>query len=125
MQESFNFKPVYHKNLEPIVYVVGEMAGRAPGEAVLDMMKKLEKNPVQDNININWAGEGELIMMAIPLTILGIMPGFYILNFFTENINGFSDPVFFTATSMIGMIALGGITTHHFILMDKAPETAY
>jgi len=24
-------KPIYHKNLEPVVYVVGEMAGRAPG----------------------------------------------------------------------------------------------
>ena len=50
-----------------------------------------------------------LIMLAIPLTILGILPGFFILNLFSETPGGYIAPTFFTATSMIGMIALGGI----------------
>ena len=154
VKKTINKKPIYHKNLEPVVYVIGEMTGRAPGEAVLDMMKKLRHNPVQNGIRVNWAGEGEwkitlrvfrdmglafaaalfgiyfilvintgsyfmpmLIMMAIPLTILGIMPGFFILNLFTQSAGGFNDPVFFTATSMIGMIALGGIVIRNSLVL--------
>ncbi|MCP3873627.1 MAG: efflux RND transporter permease subunit, partial [Desulfobacteraceae bacterium] len=149
-----NAKPIYHKNLEPVVYVIGEMAGRAPGEAVLDMMKELKHTPTQKGLHVKWAGEGEwkitlrvfrdmgiafaaaligiyfillintksyfmpmLIMMAIPLTILGIMPGFFILNLFTQSVGGYSDPVFFTATSMIGMIALGGIVIRNALVL--------
>jgi multidrug efflux pump subunit AcrB len=49
-------------------------------------------------------------MSAIPLTIIGVLPGFFLLNFLTKNtINGYENPVFFTATAMIGLIALGGI----------------
>jgi multidrug efflux pump subunit AcrB len=48
-----------------------------------------------------------LIMMAIPLTLIGAMPGFWLLNLITgKTVGGFADPVFFTATGMIGMIAL-------------------
>jgi len=159
--ETQNSKPIYHKNLEPVVYVTGEMAGRAPGEAVLDMMKQLKNNPVESGIRINWSGEGEwkitlrvfrdmglafaaallgiyfilvintgsyfmpmLIMMAIPLTILGIMPGFFILNIFTKSVGGFSDPVFFTATSMIGMIALGGIVIRNSLVLIEFIQEA-
>jgi multidrug efflux pump subunit AcrB len=39
-------QPIYHKNLERVVFVTGEMAGRAPGEAVLDMMKQLRSDPM-------------------------------------------------------------------------------
>gem|GEM_PF-2139982 len=35
------------------------MAGRAPGEAVLDMMETLKDNPPENGIRVNWAGEGE------------------------------------------------------------------
>ena len=149
-------QPVYHKNLERVVYVTGEMAGRAPGEAVLDMQKKLKlDNPPPPGIRVKWAGEGEwkitlrvfrdmgiafaaaltgiyillimetnsfsmpiLIMMSIPLTLLGIMPGFWLLNVFTgEQVGGFFNPVFFTATSMIGMIALGGIVIRNSLVL--------
>ncbi len=154
-------KQIYHKNLEPVVYVTGEMAGRAPGEAVLHMKKVLKKNPLPDGIHAQWAGEGEwkitlrvfrdmglafaaaligiylilvintksyfmpaLIMMAIPLTILGIMPGFFILNLFTKSVGGFSNPVFFTATSMIGMIALGGIVIRNSLVLIEFIQEA-
>ena len=162
VEKTFNRTPVYHKNLEPVVYVTGEMAGRAPGEAVLDMMKTLKSVPFAEGIRVNWAGEGEwkitlrvfrdmglafaaallgiyfilvintgsyfmpmLIMMAIPLTVLGIMPGFYILNLFPDSVGGFSNPVFFTATSMIGMIALGGIVIRNsLVLIEFIQEAA-
>ncbi len=59
-----------------------------------------------------------LIMSAIPLTLMGIMPGFFLLNLLIgREIDGFSDPVFFTATAMIGMIALGGIVIRNSLVL--------
>jgi len=59
-----------------------------------------------------------LIMSAIPLTLLGILPGFWLLNLVAgETVGGFGDPVFFTATSMIGMIALGGIVIRNSLVL--------
>ncbi|SMF30189.1 efflux RND transporter permease subunit [Desulfovibrio gilichinskyi] len=153
-------QPIYHKNLKRVVYVFAEMAGRAPGEAVLDMQSKLKADPLPPFIWSEWAGEGEwqitldvfrdlgiafaaalvgiyillivetgsfgmplLIMSAIPLTLLGIMPGFWLLNVIgSDNVAGmvgeaFADPVFFTATSMIGMIALGGIVIRNSLVL--------
>lgn len=59
-----------------------------------------------------------LIMSAIPLTLLGILPGFWLLNLVAgTTVGGFGDPVFFTATSMIGMIALGGIVIRNSLVL--------
>jgi multidrug efflux pump subunit AcrB len=59
-----------------------------------------------------------IIMAAIPLTLVGIMPGFFILNLLTNSpIAGFPDPTFFTATAMIGMIALAGIVVRNSIIL--------
>jgi len=59
-----------------------------------------------------------LLMTAIPLTLLGILPGFWLLNgLFGKTVNGIADPVFFTATSMIGMIALGGIVIRNSLVL--------
>lgn len=59
-----------------------------------------------------------VVMLAIPLTVLGIMPGFYALSTFaSEPVGGFADPAFFTATAMIGMIALAGIVTRDSIIL--------
>ena len=59
-----------------------------------------------------------VVMMAIPLTVLGVMPGFWILNAMTgQQVGGYADPVFFTATAMIGMIALSGIVTRDSIIL--------
>jgi len=147
--------PIYHKNLERVVYVFAEMAGRAPVEAVLDMQARLEKDPPPEGVRIDWAGEGEwkitlrvfrdlalanvaalvgiylllviqlnsfgmplLIMSSVPLTFIGIMPGFWLFNvFFADSVGGFENPVFFTATSMIGMIALGGIVIRNSLVL--------
>ncbi len=153
-------QPVYHKNLKRVVYVFAEMAGRAPGEAIIDMQGRLSKDPLPPFIWSDWAGEGEwqitldvfrdlglafgaallgiyillivetgsfgmplLIMCAIPLTLLGIMPGFWLLNVISAGtVQGavgaaFADPVFFTATGMIGMIALGGIVIRNSLVL--------
>ena len=148
-------QPIYHKNLEKVLFVTAEMAGRAPAEAVLSMQSRLKKIDLGEGIRVNWSGEGEwditirvfrdmgiafaaalvglylvlviqagsvtmpiLIMVAIPLTLLGIMPGFFILNLISgETINGFKNPIFFTATSMIGMIALGGIVIRNSLIL--------
>ena len=148
-------QPIYHKNLERVVYLFGEMAGRPPATAILDMQSKLKENPPPPGIRVDWAGEGEwkitlrvfrdlgmanmaalmgiyillviqmnsffmplLIMVAVPLTLIGIMPGFWLFNLvFAQPVGGFENPVFFTATSMIGMIALGGIVIRNSLVL--------
>jgi multidrug efflux pump subunit AcrB len=59
-----------------------------------------------------------VVMLAIPLTILGVMPGFWLLNAVNaQQVGGFLNPVYFTATGMIGMIALAGIVTRDSIIL--------
>jgi multidrug efflux pump subunit AcrB len=59
-----------------------------------------------------------IIMLAIPLTIIGIMPGFWAMNHIGERfIAGAPDPVLFTATAMIGMIALAGIVVRNSLIL--------
>ncbi len=59
-----------------------------------------------------------IILSAIPLTIIGIMPGFWLMNQFGERfIAGAPDPVLFTATAMIGMIALAGIVVRNSLIL--------
>jgi multidrug efflux pump subunit AcrB len=59
-----------------------------------------------------------VIMMSIPLTMIGIMPGFWLLNGIVNRpVGGFENPVFFTATAMIGMIALAGIVVRNGIIL--------
>ncbi|WP_083651777.1 efflux RND transporter permease subunit [Photobacterium proteolyticum] len=59
-----------------------------------------------------------IIMLAIPLTVIGIMPGFWLLNQFgTTEIEGIPNPSLFTATAMIGMIALAGIVVRNSLVL--------
>jgi multidrug efflux pump subunit AcrB len=59
-----------------------------------------------------------VIMVAIPLTLIGIMPGFAILNLLkAQHIGPYTDSIFFTATAMIGMIALAGIVVRNSIIL--------
>lgn len=59
-----------------------------------------------------------ILMLSIPLTMIGIMPGFWLLNQLSgAPIAGFANPTFFTATAMIGMIALSGIAVRNAILL--------
>ncbi len=148
-------KTIMHKNLERVVYVTSEMAGRGPAYAVLALQSHFGKNPLPPGIEVNWRGEGEwkitldvfrdlgiafaaallviyvllvyetasyllplVIMLSIPLTMIGILPGFWLLNIVVNHpVGGFANPVFFTATAMIGMIALGGIVQRNAIIL--------
>ncbi len=66
-----------------------------------------------------------LVMTAIPLTAIGILPGFAVLNWIVDRpIDGFATPVFFTATAMIGMIALGGIVVRNSIVLIEFVQQA-
>jgi multidrug efflux pump subunit AcrB len=148
-------KTIYHKNLRRLALVTGEMAGRSPVEAILDLKKDLALRPLRAGYTVDFAGEGEwqitldvfrdlgmafaaaniliyvllvaqtgslgiplVIMVAIPLTIIGIMPGFWLLNtLFATPVAGYATPIFFTATGMIGMIALAGIVVRNSIIL--------
>jgi multidrug efflux pump subunit AcrB len=58
------------------------------------------------------------IMVAIPLTMIGIIPGFLLLNLVAAApIHGYPNSIFFTATGMIGMIALAGIVVRNSIIL--------
>jgi len=172
---------IYHKNLQRVVYVYAEVAGRPPADAIIDVqldrvaagqpLPPAEERDVDQRhwlapgggdpwsipagFTVNWAGEGEwkitldvfrdlglafgaallgifvilmfqtgsrvlplLIMLAIPLTMIGIMPGFWLLNKVSgAPISGYPNPVFFTATAMIGMIALAGIVVRNSVVL--------
>ncbi len=143
-------KAIYHKNLEPVTYVYGEMGARSQVYAVIDMMKHLRKHPLPEGYRVKWDGEMKLtldvfrdlgaamgvaliaiylllvgrfrsftipliIMASIPLSMIGIMPGFAMTG------------VYFSATSMIGVIALAGIVVRNSIvllefILDKKHE---
>lgn len=172
---------IYHKNLQRVAYVYGEVAGRPPADAIIDMqwdrVEAGEPLPppqprdagsrhwlapgggdpwsIPAGFIVDWAGEGEwkitldvfrdlglafgaallgifvilmfqtgsrvlpvLIMLAIPLTMIGIMPGFWLLNLAWDvPVGGYPNPVFFTATAMIGMIALAGIVVRNSVVL--------
>jgi len=154
-EEDIVDRTIMHKNMEPVVYVTAEMAGRGPAYAVLSQQAELKNEPLPDGIRAVWTGEGEwkitvdvfrdlgiafsaallaiyvllvyetgsyllpiVIMLSIPLTLIGIMPGFWLLNMLMgKTVGGYPDPVFFTATAMIGMIALGGIVQRNAIIL--------
>jgi len=149
---------LYHKNLQPVSYVVGEVAGadESPVYGILDMQDRIAalEDPAQGPIDVlassmpedatryavKWDGEWQItyevfrdmglafavvlvliyvlvvgwfgsfvtpliIMAPIPLTLVGILPA--------HALGG----VFFTATSMIGFIALAGIIVRNSILL--------
>ena len=167
-------KTIYHKNLHPVSYVIGDVAGKyeAPIYPILAINKYLSENPLPEGYKIEytfippsmpksdfkpmmkWDGEWQItyetfrdmgaafmvaliliyllivgqfqsfiipmvIMIPIPLTMIGIVPGHWLMT----QILG--KTTYFTATSMIGFIALAGIVVRNsiilvdFILMKK------
>jgi multidrug efflux pump subunit AcrB len=152
-------QPIYHKDLLPVVYVVGDQAGRldSPLYGLLAARGKLAGRPLDEGgtlgeyfirqpsdpyrqYAIKWDGEWQItyetfrdmgiayavgliliyllvvaqfgsyltplvIMAPIPLTVIGVIPGHALLG------------ANFTATSMIGMIALAGIIVRNSILL--------
>jgi multidrug efflux pump subunit AcrB len=155
LEKTVADKTIYRKNLERVVLVTGEMAGRPPAEAIFDLAKKMQENPPPPGYKVVWSGEGEwkitvdvfrdlglaflgaligiyillvhetqsfgmplVIMVSIPLTMIGIIPGFILLNLLgTAPIQGYPNYIFFTATGMIGMIALAGIVVRNSIIL--------
>lgn len=153
-------QPIYHKNLQPVVYVFGETAGLPPPEAVLALSKEVKQDQELKDFRIEWAGEGEwevtlrvfrdlgiafgvaimgiyilllyqtgsyllpaIQLIALPLSVIGILPGFWLLNALSGGpVGGWANPVYFTATAMIGMIALAGIATRNSILLIEFVE---
>jgi multidrug efflux pump subunit AcrB len=152
-------KTIYHKNLLPVVFVVGDTGGTldSPLYGLFAMRGELKDRPLDQGgtlteyfirqpadpyagFALKWDGEWQvtyetfrdmgiayavglmliyilvvaqfrsyltplIIMAPIPLTIIGVMPGHALLG------------AQFTATSMIGMIALAGIIVRNSILL--------
>jgi len=152
-------RPLYHKDLLPVVYVVGDQSGRvdSPLYGMFAIRTRLAGVPLDEGgrlgeyfirqpadpyreYAIKWDGEWQItyetfrdmglayavglvmiyllvvaqfrsylvplvIMAPIPLTVIGVMPGHALLG------------ANFTATSMIGMIALAGIIVRNSILL--------
>ncbi len=152
-------QPVHHKDLLPVNYVVGDMAGKldsplygmfemrgalsriaTPGGGTLGEYFIRQPADAHRDYAIKWDGEWQItyetfrdmglayavglvliyllvvaqfssyltpliIMAPIPLTLIGVMPGHALLH------------AQFTATSMIGMIALAGIIVRNSILL--------
>ena len=150
---------VYHKDLLPVVYVFGDMAGKldSPLYGMFDIRSRVMGKALPQGgklgeyfisqpedpyagYALKWDGEWQvtyetfrdmglayavgliliyllvvaqfksylvplIIMAPIPLTIIGVMPGHALLG------------AQFTATSMIGMIALAGIIVRNSILL--------
>jgi multidrug efflux pump subunit AcrB len=159
ISDTLREQPIYHKDLLPVTYVVGDMAGKvdsplygmfgmrnglnqiqAPnGKPVAEYFIQQPADPYQ-HYAVKWDGEWQMtyetfrdmgaayavglvliyllvvaqfgsylvpliIMAPIPLTIIGVMPGHALLG------------APYTATSMIGMIALAGIIVRNSILL--------
>jgi len=152
-------KAIYHKDLLPVVYVVGDMGGQldSPLYGMFDVRSQINGMALKEGgalgeffirqpadpyagYSVKWDGEWQvtyetfrdmglayavgliliyllvvahfgsylvplIIMAPIPLTIIGVMPGHAL--FGSQ----------FTATSMIGMIALAGIIVRNSILL--------
>ncbi len=152
-------QPIYHKDLLPVSYVIGDMAGKIDSplygmfamRSALARLRGADGGPVAEHFisqpddpyrgyAVKWDGEWQvtyetfrdmgaayavgllliyllvvaqfgsyglplIIMAPIPLTIVGVMPGHALLG------------APFTATSMIGMIALAGIIVRNSILL--------
>jgi multidrug efflux pump subunit AcrB len=162
----------HRKNLRPLVYVTGDVAGsiESPVYAILDLAERLEALDTADAVGapagaaplvqlytaqpaseagpaLKWDGEWHItyevfrdlggafaavlvliyllligwfgsfrtplvMMIAIPLSLVGIVPGHLALG------------AFFTATSMIGFIALAGIMVRNSVLLIDFVELA-
>ncbi|MBT9568400.1 MAG: efflux RND transporter permease subunit [Thiobacillus sp.] len=152
-------KTIYHKDLLPVVFVVGDTGGKldSPLYGLFGMRDALKDKALEQGgtlseyfitqpsdpyagFSLKWDGEWQvtyetfrdmglayafgllliyilvvaqfksyltplIIMAPIPLTIIGVMPGHALLG------------AQFTATSMIGMIALAGIIVRNSILL--------
>ncbi|NJN52806.1 MAG: efflux RND transporter permease subunit, partial [Gammaproteobacteria bacterium] len=90
--------------------------GIAFGVAILGLFAVIRLQTMSANLTL-------IILLAIPLTAIGIMPGFWLLNALTSTaIGNYEDHVLFTATAMIGMIALAGIVVRNSLILIEFIE---
>ncbi len=75
-------QPIYHKNLNPVVYVFGETAGLPPPDAVLTLIDKVKHAPELKDVNVIWSGEGEWDIMLRVFRDLGIAFGIAVLEIY-------------------------------------------
>lgn len=124
--DSFDEEPI------PDGYTV-EMAGEGEWKITVDVFRDLGLAFAAAMVMIYVLLVGQtgslgiplVMMIAIPLTVIGIMPGFWLLNLFTEPVAGYPTPIYFTATAMIGMIALAGIVVRNSIILIDFIERTY
>ncbi len=159
VRDAAREKAVFHKDLLPVVYVVGDMGGKldSPLYGMFDIRSRINGMALDEGgtlgewfirqppdpyagYSVKWDGEWKvtyetfrdmgiaygvgliliyllvvahfgsysvplIIMAPIPLTLIGVMPGHALFG------------AQFTATSMIGMIALAGIIVRNSILL--------
>ena len=169
VEQLLKDKPIYHKNLMRVSYVLAEVAGplESPVYAIFDLGKHIESLPLpktfaltdQKNLEqiythqpdsdrlwtVKWDGEWHItyevfrdlgiafaavlvlifilivgwfgsfktpfiVMLPIPLTLVGILPAHWLTH------------TFFTATSMIGLIAGAGIVVRNAIILVDFTE---
>ncbi|MGP6158574.1 MAG: efflux RND transporter permease subunit, partial [Vulcanimicrobiaceae bacterium] len=140
--------PLYRDDFENVSYVGADMAGRSSTYAVIDMLFALARHPLSPGYRVFWDGEWYLtntvfadlgramgvaflliyfvlvarfrsfmiplvVLAAVPLAVIGVMPGFALLAPFG---------VYFSATAMIGLIALIGIVVRNSIILIEFIE---
>lgn len=141
-------QPLYRDDYRNVTYVGAEMAGRSSTYAVIDMLFELARHPLPKGYSISWGGEWKLtnhvfadlgramliafiliyfvlvarfrsftlplvVLAAVPLAVIGVMPGFAILA---------PLGIYFSATAMIGLIALIGIVVRNSIILIEFIE---
>lgn len=141
-------QPLYRDDYEDVTYVGADMAGRSSTYAVLHMLFGLLRNPVAPGYRVVWDGEWHLtntvfadlgramliafmliyfvlvarfrsfsiplvVLAAVPLAVIGVLPGFALLAPFQ---------IYFSATAMIGLIALIGIVVRNSIILIEFIE---
>ena len=141
-------QPLYRDDFQNVSYVAADMAGRSSTYAVLDLVFALMHDPLPAGYHVDWDGEWYLtnvvfadlgramliafiliyfvlvarfrsftvplvVLAAVPLAVIGVMPGFAILAPFG---------IYFSATAMIGLIALIGIVVRNSIILIEFIE---
>ena len=141
-------QPLYRDDYSNVSYVAAEMAGRSSTYAVIDMLVELWHNPLPRGYVVAWGGEWHLtntvfadlgramllsfiliyfvlvarfrsftkplvVLAAVPLAMIGVFPGFAFLAPFG---------IYFSATAMIGLIALIGIVVRNSIILIEFIE---
>ena len=74
---------IYHKNLQRVVYVFGEMAGEEPGQRrAQPLVSHFEEHPLPAGTRVVWSGEGEWKITLDVFRDLGIAFGAALVRIF-------------------------------------------